>query len=79
MQIRISKRRRYNKVDFPSAVSTKDRSYFLDDLVKSVDSSQAAITCYQDLVETLKRSGFTLRKWASNCPEGLRIIPVEDR
>ena len=47
--------------------------------MKSVDSPQAAITCYQDLVETLKRSGFTLRKWASNCPEGLQIITEEDR
>ena len=34
---------------------------------------------YQELVETLKRSGFTLKKWASNCPEVLEIIPVEDR
>ena len=51
----------------------------MDDLVKSVDSPQVAINCYQELVETLKRSGFTLKKWASNSPEVLEIIPAEDR
>ena len=51
----------------------------MDDLVKSVDSPQAAITCYRDLAETLRRNGFTLKKWASNCSEVLQTIPVEDR
>ena len=50
----------------------------MDDLVKSVDTPQEAIECYQQLVETLKRSGFTLKKWASNCPDVLEIIPSED-
>ena len=43
---------RGNKVDFPSAPSTIDRNFYMDDLLKSVDSPQAAITCYQELVET---------------------------
>ena len=51
----------------------------MDDLVESVDSPQEAITCYRELVETLKRSGFTLKKRASNCSEVLQEIPVEDR
>ena len=70
---------RDKKVDFSSAASTIDRNFYMDDLVKSVDSPQAAIICYQDLVETLKCSGFTFKKWPSNCPEVLEIIPVEDR
>ena len=70
---------RDHKVDFPSAASTIDRNFYMDDLVKCVDSPQTAINCYQELVETLKRSGFTLKKWSSNCPEVLEIIPVEDR
>ena len=53
---------RDNKVDFPSVASTIDRNFYMDDLVKSVDSPQAAFTCYQELVETLKRDGFTLKK-----------------
>ena len=51
----------------------------MDDLVKSVDSPQDAFTCSRELVETLKRSGFTLKKWASNCSKVLQEIPSEDR
>ena len=69
---------RDNKVDFPSAASTIVRNVYMDDLVKSVDSPQAAITCYQELVETRKRTGFTLKKWASNCSKVLQRIPVQD-
>ena len=50
----------------------------MDDLNKSVDTTQEAIECYQQLMETLKRSGVTMKKWASNCPEVLEIIPPED-
>ena len=50
---------RDNKVDFPSAASTIDRNFYMDDSVKKVDSPQVAITCYQELVETLKRCEFT--------------------
>ena len=50
----------------------------MDDLLKSVATPQEAIDCYQQLVETLKRSDFTLKKWASNCPEVLEILLSED-
>ena len=67
------------KSEFPVAAATIDRNFYMDDLVKSVDTTQEAIECYQQLMETLKRSGFTLKKWASNCSEVLQNIPVEDR
>ena len=70
---------RDNKDEFPSAASTIDQNFYMDDLVKCVDSPEEAITCYRELVETLKRSGFTLKKWASNCLEVLQETPVEDR
>ena len=57
---------RDHEVDFPSAASTIDRNFYMDDLVKRVDSPQVAITCYRELVETLRRSGLPLKKWASN-------------
>ena len=50
----------------------------MDDLSKSVDTLQEAIVCYQQLVETLNRSGFILKKWASKCPEVLEFVPSED-
>ena len=70
---------RDNKVEFPEASFTIDRNFYMDDLVKSVDTPQQAIECYRQLVETLKRSGFTLKKWASNCPEVTENIPLENR
>ena len=70
---------RENKSKFPVAAATIDRNFYMGDLVKSVDTTQEAIECYQQLMETLKRSDFTLKKWASNCSEVLQKIPVEDR
>ena len=70
---------RNNKVEFPEASFTIDRNFYMDELVKSVDTSQQAIECYRQLVETLKRSGFTLKKWANNCPEVTEKIPPENR
>ena len=49
----------------------------MDDPVKRVDTPQQAIDCYRQLVETLKRSGFALKKWASNCREVTENIPRE--
>ena len=69
---------RVNKREFPGEAATKDRNFSMDDLVKSVDTPQEAIECYQQLMETLKRGRSTLKKWASKCPEVLEIIPTED-
>ena len=54
---------RDNKVDFPPAAPTIDRYFYMDDLFKSVDSSQAAVTCYREMVE----------KWGSNCLEVVKL------
>ena len=70
---------RENKSEFPVAAATVDRNFYMDDLFESVDTTQEDIECYQQLMETLKRSGFTSKKWASNCSEVLQRIPVEDR
>ena len=68
-----------NKVEFREASFTIDRNFYMDVLVKGVDTPQQAIECYRQLVETLKRSGYTLKKWASNCPEVTGNIPLENR
>ena len=70
---------RDNEVEFPEASFTIDRNFYMDDLVKSVNTPQQAIECYGQSVETLKRSGFTLKKWASNWPEVIGNIPLESR
>ena len=70
---------RDKKKEFLEATFTIDRNFYMDDLVKSVDTPQQAIECYRQVVETLKRSGFTLKKWASNCREVTENIPLENR
>ena len=70
---------RDNQVEFPEASFRIDRNFYMDDLVKSVDTPQQAIECYRQLVETLKRSGITLKKLASNCPEVTENSPPEHR
>ena len=67
------------KIEFPEASFTIDRKFYMDDLVKSVETPQQAIECYRQLVETPKRKKFTLRKWASNCPEVTENIPLQNR
>ena len=70
---------RDKKVEFLEASFTIDRNFYIDDLIKSVDTPQQAIEFYRQLVETLKRSRFTLRKWAINCPEVTENIPLRNR
>ena len=65
--------------EFPVAAATIDRNVYVDDFVKSVDTQPEAIECYHQLMETLKLSGFILKKWARNCPEVLEVIPPEDQ
>ena len=47
--------------------------------MKSFDTPQQAIECYRQLVETLERSRFTLKKWATNYPEVTENISLENR
>ena len=70
---------RDDKIEIPEASSTIDRSFYKDDLVKSDDTPQQAIECYRQLVETVKRSGSILKKWASNCPALTENFPPEKR
>ena len=67
------------KVEFSEASFTIDRNFYMDELDKSFHTPQQAKKCYRQLVETLKRNGFTLKKWASNCPEVTENIPLENR
>ena len=66
---------RDNEKKFPVAAATIDRKFYMDDLVKRVDTPQEAIECYQQLVETLKRSGFTLKKWGAIALKCLKLSP----
>jgi len=40
----------------------------VDDLITGTDDVDTALSLQQELIEMLKKFGFTLRKWASNHP-----------
>ena len=70
---------RDNFQDFdPLTYYTAIRSFYVDDLLKSVESDAVAINLVKQLVEMLKRRGFRLCKFASNHPAVLETLPEED-
>lgn len=55
-----------NKDKFPRTASIIENSFYMDDLLISVDSEQEAIQIYHELTEILSSAHFYLRKWSSN-------------
>ena len=60
-------------------VSTVKKNFYVDDLLKSVKSSDDAVGIYKDLKKLLSLGGFNLTKWISNKREVIDAIPEEDR
>ena len=56
-----------------------DESVYVDDLLHSEPTVQAAIETCKQAQETLDRGGFHLRKWMSTYAKVLATIPEEDR
>ena len=69
-----------NKAHFKDdVVSTVKKNFYVDDLLKSVKSSEDAVGVYKDLKKLLSLGGFNLTKWISNKREVIDAIPEEDR
>lgn len=64
---------------FPLAAEVLRSDTFVDDIVTGVSSVTQAAELKKQLDSILKRGGFSLRKWTSNCPEFLENIPEELR
>ena len=52
----------------PIAATILKRDFFVDDLVTGTSTREEAEFLTNDLMQLLKKGGFTLRKWASNEP-----------
>ena len=52
---------------------------YVDDLMKSIDTTQKAINLVGQLRELLSRGGFRLTKWYSNKREVIAAIPESER
>ena len=63
----------------PEVVCTVLRNFYVDDCLKSLPSSNEAVTHVDDLRRLMFKGGFNLTKWISNDREVLESIPVEDR
>ena len=60
-------------------VRTVQRDFYVDDLIKSVKTSEDAIRMQQQLTRMLACGGFHLTKWNSNCRRVLDAIPLGER
>ena len=58
--------------------STVINAFYVDDLLKSVESDAVAITLAKELKEMLKCGGFRLCKFTSNSPGVLAALPESD-
>jgi len=58
---------------------TVKKNMYVDDLMKSTDSTERAIVLVKQLCELLSRGGFTLTKWYSNDRTVLASIPETER
>ena len=69
-----------NKDEFPEdIIKTVERNLYVDDCLKSVKSSEQAVSLVDDLCDLLAKGGFGLTKWQCNRPEVLQSIPKDKR
>ena len=64
---------------FPLASQIVLRDFYVDDCISCCDEIEQAISAYHQLNSLLPLGGFELRKWASNSPQLLSVIPEGHR
>ena len=70
---------RDNSKDFdPSTFETVLKNFYVDDLLKSVHSTDAAIKLAKELIAMLQRGGFRLTKFLSSHKEVLEALPASE-
>jgi hypothetical protein len=52
--------------------------FYVDDLITGTDDVDPALSLQQDLIDMLKKGGFTLRKWLSNHPALFEHLTPEE-
>ena len=70
----------YNESQYePEVIKTLLNNFYVDDLLKSVDTEESAIQLIKDVKEICKIGGFNLTKFTSNNKSVLQSIPESDR
>lgn len=62
---------------FSEASECIEKDFYMDDLMGSCDNLEKAVQLQQQITEILANAGLPLRKWSSNEPRLLEIIPLE--
>ena len=63
----------------PEAARTIERSFYIDDCLKSVPSVEAAVKLVDELKQLCAKGGFNLTKFVSNRPEVTESLPNIDK
>lgn len=56
------------RAQHPIGSSILKEDFYVDDVLTGADTIEEAIIIRDDLIALLKKGGFNLRKWSSNCP-----------
>jgi hypothetical protein len=65
-------------VNFPEVAKLAKGRFCVDDLTTGTDEIDVALSMQQDLINMLRKGGFTLRKWSTNHPALLNNLAPED-
>ena len=60
-------------------VTSVERNFYVDDLLKSVNNTEVGIRVSTELRDILSRGGFRLAKWLSNSAEVMSSIPESEK
>ena len=66
-----------NEKEYPIAAKAIQNNFYMDDIIKSVQTPEEAIEVFNQLQPLLSQHGFELKKWISNNDAVTRAIPED--
>ena len=68
-----------NKDEFPIAAKTIQNNFYMDDFIKTVETTEKAIKVFKQLQPLLSKHGIELKKWITNSDVVTTAIPEDLR
>jgi hypothetical protein len=65
-------------INYPEAAKIAKDGFYVDDLIMGTYDVDTALALQQNMIDMLKKGGFTLRKWSSNHPALLEHLSSEE-
>jgi hypothetical protein len=63
-------------INYPEEAKIARDGFYIDHLITGADDVDTVLSLQHDLMDMLKKGGFTLRKWSSNHPALLEHLPT---